>query len=401
MKNPPTGMQLTPFNPEYLDDPYAILHALRASDPLHHDVELNRYFPTRYDDVRAILKDASFLTDPHSSRPESFARHFLSEEGEEVSMLFADGMRHRRLRLLVNDLFKPRAVEKWRARIEHVVDDYLDKLETPEFELMSGFAEPVPTVVIAEIMGIASDKQADFKRWSEMTQEASFNPAPSEEALKLAEEGARQLESFFLQEISNRREEPLDDLISLLIASEIEGDKLTDSEIVSQCVLLLLAGNLTTTDMIGNGIRALLENPNQLDKLRRDGTLIEATVEEILRYDGPVLNSSRITHEDTELNGCPIKKGECLHVSLAGANRDPDVYERPDDFNIERKRVPHVAFGGGRHLCLGAHLARLEGQVAIQRLIDRFPKLRFADRGFAQSFVPEFRGLDYCWLRSD
>ena len=394
-------MQLTPFDPDYLEDPYPVLRKLREEDPMHHDVEMHRYFPTRYEDVRAMLKDPDLLTDPNSSRPDSFARHFITREGEEVSMLLADGARHRRLRQLVNDLFKPRAVESWRERVETVVDHYLDQIEGPEFDLMSDIAEPVPTVVIAEIMGIPSDKQADFKRWSAMTQEAAFSPAPSEEALQSAAEGSQELESFFLQEIANRRAQPSGDLISQLIASEINGDKLSDREIVGQCVLLLLAGNLTTTDMIGNGIRALLENPDQLEKLRKDHSLIEATVEEILRYDGPVLNSSRITHEDTEISGCPIRKGECLHVSLAGANHDPDAYQDPDVFDIERPAVPHVAFGGGRHLCLGAHLARLEGQIAILRLIERFPKLRFAERGYKQSFVPEFRGLEYCWLRID
>jgi len=394
-------MRLTPFDPDYLENPYSVLRQIREADPLHHDLELHRYFPTRYEDVRAILKDPDLLTDPNSSLPESYARHFINKEDEEVSMLLADGHRHRRLRQLVNDLFKPRAVEGWRERVEDVVRHYLDRIEGPEFDLMAAFAEPVPTVVIAEIMGIPSDKQADFKRWSEMTQEAAFNPVPSEEALKSAAKGAEQLESFFLKEIATRRQHPLDDLISQLIASEIDGDKLSDGEIVSQCVLLLLAGNLTTTDMIGNGVRALLENPAQLKKLRENNNLIEATIEEVLRYDAPVLNSSRITHQDTEISGCPIRRGECLHVSLASANRDPAVYQDPDLFDIERTPIPHLAFGGGRHFCLGAHLARLEGQIAILRLVQRFPKLRFAERGYVQSFVPEFRGLEYCWLRID
>ena len=396
----PTGLQLTPFDPDYLEDPYPVIKRLREADPLHYDEELRRYFPTRYDDVRRILKDSRYLTDPHSSLPDSFARHFLIEEGQEVSMLMADEPRHLRLRRLVNDLFKPRAVLNWRPRIESVVEFYLDRIEGPEFDLIKDFADPVPTVVIAEIMGIPGEMQQEFKHWSTLTQEAAFSPAPSEQALADAAEGMEKLEAFFLSEIERRRAEPGDDLITQLVAAEIEGDRLTDKEIIDQCVLLLLAGNLTTGDMIGNGIRALLENPSQLEKLRQQPQLIEATVEEILRYDSPVLNSGRITHEDTEYKGCPIRKGECLHVSLAGANRDPEVYENPDSFDIERPLIAHLAFGGGRHFCLGAHLARLEGQVAILGLVQRFPELGLSERGHAQGLVPEFRGMEYCWLKT-
>ena len=221
---------------------------------------------------------------------------------------------------------------------------------------------------------------------------------PSEEVLAEASRGNALMEAFFLEQIEERRARPSDDLISQLLAARIDGDRLRDSEIVAQCTLLLAAGNLTTTDMIGNGVCALLDHPQQLQKLRDDPSLIEAAVEEVLRYDSPVLNSSRIANRDIEIEGCPVGKGECLHVSLAAANRDPAVYANPDSFDIEREPVPHQAFGGGRHFCLGAHLARLEGQVAILGLVQKFPQLGFAERGCKPAFVPEFRGLEYCWL---
>lgn len=397
----PTGVQLTPFDPAYQEDPYPVLKELRERDPFHHDKELQRYFPTSYADVKAILRDSNFLTDPNNSKPESFARHFLNGEGEEVSMLMADEPRHRRLRSLVNELFKPKAIEKWRGRIEQVVEHHLDQIEGPEFDLIAAYAAPVPTVVIAQILGIPVERQADFKRWSALGVEAVFSPNPSEEAIAAALEGSKLMTAFFLEEIARRRDQLSEDLISQLISSEIDGDSLSDEEIVGQCSLLLLAGNLTTTDMIGNGIRALLENPGQLEKLHADPSLIEATVEEILRYDSPVLNSGRITHEDTEFNGCPIEAGECLHVSLAAANRDPAVYKSPDKFDIERERIAHQSFGGGRHHCLGAYLARLEGQIAILGLVQRFPGLRFSEKGLTQSFVPEFRGMEQCWLKTE
>jgi cytochrome P450 len=398
MKKPPTGIQLTPFDSLYLEDPYPVIAQLREQDPFHHDADLHRYFPCRYADVRAILRNSDFLTDPHNSKQDSFARHFLPQEGEEVSMLLADEPRHLRLRLLVNNLFKPAAVESWRTRIEEIVDHFLDQIEGPEFDLIADFAEPVPTVVIAEMMGIPTNRQEDFKRWSRLSAEALFSPDPSEQAQANAKEGAALLQNFFLEEIENRRQAPGSDLISQLTTSEVDGDRLSDDEIVAQCSLLLLAGNLTTTDMIGNGIRALLENQDQLSKLRGNPALIGATVEEVLRYDSPVLNSARITANDIDYQGTPVAKGECLHVSLAGANRDPEVYENPDSFDIERPSIQHQSFGGGRHFCLGAPLARLEGQVAILRLIHRFPQLQLSTRGLKQSFVPDFRGMEYCWL---
>ena len=397
--NIPTGVQLTPFDPEYLENPYPILKKVREADPFHHDAQLQRFFPCRYEDVKSILRDSDLLTDPNNSKPDSFARHFFSGEGsEEISMLLADEPRHRRLRGLVNELFKPKAVEKWRGRIEQIVLQQLDQIEGPEFDLIREFAAPVPTVVIAEIMAIPTERQADFKRWSDMSAEAVFSPAPSETALAAAAEGNRLMSEFLLQQIAERRKNPREDLISHLIASEIDGDRLSDAEIVSQCALLLLAGNLTTTDMIGNGVRALLENPNQLAKLRNNPELIEDAVEEVLRYDSPVLNSSRITHEQTTFHGCPIEKGECLHVSLAAANHDPTVYANPEVFDIERPRLQHQSFGGGRHHCLGAFLARLEGQIAILGLVQHFPGLAISERGFAQKLAPEFRGMAYCWL---
>ena len=165
-----------------------------------------------------------------------------------------------------------------------------------------------------------------------------------------------------------------------------------------QCDLLLVAGNVTTTDLIGNGVLALLQHPDQLARLRADPGLIENAVEEMLRYDSPVTNSGRIAHADMELVGCPVHKGESLSVSLAAANRDPAVYPEPDRFNIERQDTHHQAFGGGRHLCLGAHLARLEAQEAILGLLDRFPDLKLSARGFVHHAIPSFRGMSECWV---
>lgn len=184
-----------------------------------------------------------------------------------------------------------------------------------------------------------------------------------------------------------------------MIRAEEQGEKLSVAEIVTQCILLLVAGNVTTTDLIGNCVKALLDHPEQLQKLRDNPGLIKNTVEEALRFDSPVTNSGRIADRDFELSGCPVSKGESLGTSLAAANRDPAVYPQPDDFDIERKDTHHQSFGGGRHLCLGAHLARLETQEAILALLEKYPNLRHSEQGYQHAAVPGFRGMTIFWVK--
>ena len=316
-------------------------------------------------------------------------------------MLFADEPEHKRLRMLVNDIFTPRAVRVWQERITQVIDAQLDDITGPEFDLIADYAGPVPTVVIAEMMGIPVEMHSDFKRWSDTAVKIGFNPMPSEAELIEGAKARTALSDFFREQIEQRRSQPGHDLISQMLGAEVEGEQLSETEIINQCDLLLVAGNVTTTDMIGNGVKALLEHPEQLAKLRARPDLIEATVEEVLRFDSPVVNSGRITHAQVEIGGCPIRKGEALSVSLAGANRDPRVYQNPDAFDIEREHIAHQAFGGGRHHCLGASLARLEGQEAILRLVQRFPNLQLSNKGFELASIPAFRGMTSCWLSTD
>lgn len=397
----PTGLELTPLDEQFRKNPYPVLEQLRGEEPVHHDTDLKRYFFTQYADVKSILRNSDYWSDPHKSKPDSFARFLLRDEDEEVSMLLADEPDHRRLRMLVNDMFTPGAVRNWHDRIVEVIDARLDAITGAEFDLVGEYAGPIPTVVIAEMMGIPPEQHAQFKAWSDTAVTVGFNPAPTEEETRAGEAARAALNDFFAQQIELRKREPGPDLISQMLAAQVEGEQLTDEEIIAQCDLLLIAGNVTTTDMIGNGIKALLDHPEQLAKLRENPELIEVTVEEILRYDSPVINSGRISHIDIEIGGCPIEKGEALGVSLGAANRDPEVYDNPNAFEIEREHVAHQSFGGGRHHCLGASLARLEGQEAILRLVQRFPNLRFSDRGFDYAAIPAFRGMSYCWLRTD
>jgi len=228
-----------------------------------------------------------------------------------------------------------------------------------------------------------------------------FNPLLTEEQRAAMTEAGRQLDAYLERAIAERRAHPRDDLISALIAVEEAGDQLNDREIVTMCALLLAAGNVTTTDLIGNGIWLLLRHPDQLQKLRDEPTVITNAVEEILRFESPVVQTARIAMGDMEIGGCPIHRGESILTSLAAANRDPDEYREPDRFDISRRDVHHRSFGGGAHFCLGAPLARLEGQVAIPAFLQRFPRVRLDDEALEWRALPAFRGLARLWVEVD
>jgi cytochrome P450 len=395
----PTGVALTPLDEAFKEDPYPILSRIREAARVLHDEELGRYIYTSHDDVKHILRDKQLWSDPRKANPGTFTREFLGEEDAEPSMLLMDEPDHRRLRMLVSNSFTPAAVARWRAQIEETVQAVLDRIEGEEFDLISQFAGPVPTIVIARMLGIDETKVDDFKAWSDTSVKIAFNPFSTPEELAAGQQAGEALNEFFGEEIAARRADPGDDLISDMIRAEAEGEKLTEAEIIGQCNLLLIAGNVTTTDLIGNGTKALLDNPEQLAKLRAHPELIDNAVEEMLRFDSPVTNSGRIANRTIDIGGCPVHQGESLSTSLAAANRDPNVYPEPDKFDIEREDTHHQAFGGGRHLCLGSHLARLEAQVAILGLLNRYPVLEPSERGHVYAKVPSFRGMTEFWVK--
>jgi hypothetical protein len=258
--------------------------------------------------------------------------------------------------------------------------------------LIAEFAGPLPTIVIAEMLGIDPADRADFKRWSD-DGVMGFDPLLTPDMRARMEASNAELESYFRAAIAERRGSPRDDLITSFIRAEEGGDSLNDDEIVSMCSLLLAAGNVTTTDLIGNGVLALLQNPDQWRMLRTDPELIRNAVEEMLRYDPPVIQTGRIPLQDIEVAGVTVAAGESLNPQLAAANHDPSRYQDPDRFDVTRKDTHHQSFGGGAHFCLGAPLARLEAQVGIGTLVRRFPNLRLTDEPLEYRRIPSFRGL--------
>ncbi len=399
--NLPKGIELTPLDETFRSNPYPVCAKLREEAPVYEDVELRRFIYSKHDHVKSILRDAEFWSDPRKANPGTFSSEFLGRdipEDELPSMLMMDEPDHRRLRSLVSQSFTPTAVERWRPRTKEVVQRVMDDISSNEFDLIGEFAGPIPTVVIAELMGIDPGLYGSFKRWSDTMVISSFNPFASEEQVAASNEAYNNLENFFYEEIERRRKDMGDDLISDMIRAEEDGDRLTAKEMVTQCNLLLVAGNVTTTDLIGNGVKALLDNPDQWKKLKANPGLIKNAVEEMLRFDSPVVNSGRIASRDIDLGGCPVSKGESLSTSLAAANHDPEVYPEPTRFDIEREDTHHQSFGGGRHLCLGSHLARLEAQEAILGLIERFPDLKHSDKGYQHHSIPSFRGMSEFWV---
>ena len=397
----PTGLELTPLDEAFKTNPYDALNALQKHAPVFEDKELGRFIFTKHDDVRSILRSKDLLRDPRKARQGSFLSLLVdNQEDVEPSMLFQDEPNHKRLRSLVVKPFTAAAIEKWRERTREVVKRTLDQIKDSEFDLMEHFCNPVPTVVISELLGVDPKMHTDFKRWSDASVEGGINPMVSPEQKAAAESATENLNQYFLEAINQRRDQPGDDLISDMVRAEEAGQTLSEDEITMQCNLLLIAGNVTTTDLIGNGIKALLDNPEQLSKLRADPVLIKNAVEEILRYESPVQFSGRIANEDITMQGCPIHKGDSMTTSLAAANRDPDVYPDPDAFNIEREDTHHQAFGGGSHLCLGAHLARLEAQEAIFGLLDRYPNLGHSDKGHSYAANFGFRGMKTFWVKT-
>ena len=397
----PQGLQLTPMDESFRSDPYAVFERIRDATPVHLDAELGRYVLTGHDHVRDLLRDKDFFTDPRKGNPGTFPREVLAPrlaDGEEISMLLMDEPEHKRLRSLVSAPFKPSAVQRWRPHIREIVERTLDAIETPEFDLIAEFAGPVPAIVIAELLGVDADLHDDFKHWSDLMVQVGFNPFPTPEQVESASAADEQLVELFRREIARHRSAPRGDLMSDLIDAEVDGEKLSENEIIAQCRLLLIAGNVTTTDLIGNGIKALVDNPQQMKKLREKPTLIDNAVEEILRYESPVINSGRIADRDIEVAGCPIRRGESMTLSLAAANRDPAVYPDPSNFDIEREDTHHHSFGGGRHLCLGAHLARVEAQEAISGLLHRFSHIEPGTKGSHYHAIPSFRGFSELWL---
>ena len=400
----PSVFDLTPLNPAFNDNPHALLDRLRGECPVHRDETAGSFVLTRYADVRGVLSDSGMWRHPSRAEPAAVIQRRIADEKIEgvnvpeneagASILFLDDPDHARIREpLVKALYK--RVAKCRPLVTKVVEEKLEALGgRAEFDAMADFALRVPIDAIARILGVDEHRLMEFRRWSEGAI-LSLNPFRTPEQTVDLVTAINALSAYFRELMDARRRAPRDDLVSDMVQLQAEGVPLSDGELSNNLQGLLIGGNLTTTDLIGNAIWLLLTHPDQLAKLKTEPTLINSAVEEVLRYESPVDVTSRIAPRDMEVGGCPVKQAQSLFMSLRGANRDPETFPDPHRFDITRKDAPHVAFGGGTHLCIGSPLARLEAQVALPLFFARYPDLRLTDPGAKPQWraLPFFRGL--------
>jgi cytochrome P450 len=384
-----------PFSADFRRDPYAQLARLRATAPVHFIAPLNMWLLSRYRDVAFALRDDRF-----SSRRTLFER-IAAERGDlsqlatrvAGTMIFRDPPDHTRLRNLVNKAFTPRVLEGLRPHVEQIARTLLDAAERKgQLELIGDFAFPLSLTVIAELLGVPYEDLEHLRTWSDDLA-VLFDGTIALERLAPADRAMNELDAYLRAVVAERRRAPRHDLVSGLIAAREAGDKLSEDEMLTTCMLILIAGHETTTNLIGNGTLALLQHPDQLARLRDDPGLVRSAVEEMLRYDGPAQAIKRTLTEPVELDDKRMETGHEVVLLLGAANRDPARFPDPDRFDIAREDNRHLAFGGGLHFCIGALLARLEAQVTFPILVERFPRLRPTEAPLAWRDGLVLRGL--------
>ncbi len=374
-------MNFDPYSPTLHEDPYPVYRRLRDEFPVFHNPELSFWALSRYDDVKAGLLDPETYC---SGQGITVGLRELKQSGPLAAplLIMMDGTRHTRMRAIVSRAFTPRRIASLESRIREIGRGLLDAFEgQAEVDLVRGFSAPLPTTVIAELLGVPVSDHEWFKQKS--VEVAQFDPAKmraqaGEESLATLGP-AIELGAYLSERLAERRTAPRDDLLSALLAAEIDGEKLTDVETIGFAFLLLVAGNETTTNLISNGAINLDRYPDQRRKLVEDPSLIASAVEECLRFDSPVQGLARTLTSDVTLHGTAIPKGDQVLLLFASANRDERRIPDPERFDVTRDPNTHLAFGFGAHYCLGANLARLEARVAFEELLARFPEYRMAE----------------------
>jgi cytochrome P450 len=394
----------------FFADPYSTYARLRDADPVHWCEPWGQWVVTSFTDVLAVNKD------PVRFSSSGWEKKFMSQLPPQLQQLphmqrhygtqvlsMTDPPEHTRLRRLVIRSFTPRVIEGLRASVDQIVSELLDACgHESEVDLIEQFAYPLPAIVIAKLLGAPEDGREDFMRWSRNIVDFVGTGHPDEARALRLEQTLIEFRAFLEPVIEDRRANPQNDLISILASADTDGERLTDDEIVSTCIVFLFAGHETTANLIGNGLLALLRHPDQLELLRSRPDLTQSAVEELLRYDSPVQRNRRLATQDLEFGGKQIKQGDAVMVFMGSANRDRTRFPDPDTLDVTRSPNQHMAFGHGIHFCAGAALSRLEAPIAIRALLDRFPALRLSD-DFEERWHRNitFRGLESLNVRFD
>lgn len=381
-------------DPEYRKNPYPALAMLRRQAPVYQS-PMGFWLITRYDQVNALNRDPRLGRDLRQWSMYNFLRPFLADSAlercAEQWMFSLDPPAHTRLRQLFARAFTPKVVEHLRPRITTIANQLLDELEgQTEFDFMSRFAQPFPVRVISELLDLPAMDYAQLKAWSDALA-CVVEPAPSKKARLAASAAADEMSHYLHEFLADYAIE--DSFVARLLAST-GTEALSPAELVANLVFLFVAGHETTTNLLGNGLLALLRHPDQLARLRQEPELMKTAVEEMLRYDGPANVNGRVVHEEMAVDGHTITAGSLLFCMLGSANRDEAIFANPDVLDISRNPNPHVSFGGGPHYCLGAPLARLEAHIAFEQIMQRWPAIELNEDGVIWRDFVNLRGME-------
>jgi cytochrome P450 len=370
------------LDPDVLANPYPLYERLRTEDPVHWDPFLHAWVVTRYADVVHVLNAFSASRTP---TPEQLAAMGLSQlcpiaEVMVKQMLFLDAPGHSRIRKLAAQAFTPRRVEALRAHIQEIADRLIGGVSAAgRIDVIADIAEPLPCIVTAEMLGVPAEDYQQLKLWSQDFAEMLGNFQHNPERAPRIAQSVEGMTDYFRRAMVDQRRHPRAGLLGALMEAEVDGDRLSDDEIIANVIVTMVGGQETTTNLIGNGMLALLRNPGELERLRADSSLIASAVEELLRYEAPSQQTARLAPSDIELGGRRIKKRQAVIAVMGAANRDPARFHDPDRLDVSRQDNRHVAFGWGPHFCFGAALARIEGQVTFETMLRRLPGLSLTE----------------------
>ena len=384
------------LDPAVLANPYPLFQRLRDEDPVHWDPFLHTWVVTRYSDVLEVLHTFSANRTHTPEKLEAMGLSHMSPIAQLMvkQMLFMDPPTHTRMRSLASYAFTPQRVAVLRTHIREIVHQLLDKVEpTGRIDIILDFAETLPSIVTAEMLGVPVEDREKLKFWSatfaEMLGNFQHNPERTPKVLQTVQD----MTAYFRETILRMKDNPRPGLVHSLMTAEIDGDRLTDEEVVANSIVTMVGGLETTTNLIGNGILTLLRNPEELERLKADPSLVPSAVEEMLRYESPSQHTGRIVPQNREMGGKLLKKGQAIMAVMAAANRDPERFPDPDRFDITRQDNRHLAFGYAAHFCFGAALARVEGQESFSALVSRLPNLKLESTNLVWRNNLGLRGL--------
>lgn len=384
------------LEPEVLANPYPLYRKLRTEDPVHWDRFMHTWVVTRYADVIDVLHSFSADRTPTPQQLTAMGLEGMNPIAEVMvkQMLFMDAPAHTRLRGLASVAFTPHRVRILRGHIQEIADKLVDRVQAAgEMDMIADFAAPLPAIVTAEMLGVPTEDHTKLKKWSADFAEMLGNFQHNPDRIPRVLESTNNLTNYFREKIAEMRDHPREGLIHAFMTAELEGDRLTEEEIIANCVVTMVGGQETTTNLIGNGILTLLRNPDKLARLRDEPELLQSGVEELLRYESPSQHTGRIAREDVGMGGKTIRKGQAVMAIMAAGNRDPERFSDPDELKLDRADNKHLAFGWSSHFCFGAPLARTEAQVAFATILRRLPNLQLTPAPLTWRDNSGLRGL--------